>query len=253
MSKGVQSEIDLIIANDAGHKAELREAIEKGRAVKWQEFARMTGTSERSIRKAWMDKALPTIPGGCIPLREGILALCALPRCLRRNSAPEWITEFRDLASSLVMPKPKKRKTKEREERAAEPAPTPDAPVQAAPARSADDDDDADGLDPMKQAKLENLRAQTLKTKVASEAKAFELSIKRGEYIRVQDVEIDAAQCAVNVISALRAMPARCAGACVGLSAREIQTVLMNELSAVVEQLRSSLFTSGADLDGGEA
>jgi hypothetical protein len=107
--------------------------------------------------------------------------------------------------------------------------------------------------DDMKQAKLENLRAQTLKTKVASEAKAFELSIKRGEYIRVQDVEIDAAQCAVNVISALRAMPARCAGACVGLSAREIQTVLMNELSAVVEQLRSSLFTSGADLDGGEA
>lgn len=252
MSKGVQSEIDLIIANDAGHKAELREAIEKGRAVKWQEFARMTGTSERSIRKAWMDKALPTIPGGCIPLREGILALCALPRCLRRNSAPEWITEFRDLASSLVMPKPKKRKTKEREERAAEPVPVPDAPVQAAPTRAMDDDD-ADGIDPMKQAKLENLRAQTLKTKVASEAKAFELSIKRGEYIRVQDVEIDAAQCAVNVISALRAMPARCAGACVGLSAREIQTVLMNELSAVVEQLRSSLFTSGADLDGGEA
>lgn len=250
MSKGVQSEIDLIIANDAGHKAELREAIEKGRAVKWQEFARMTGTSERSIRKAWMDKALPTIPGGCIPLREGILALCALPRCLRRNSAPEWIAEFRDLASSLVMPKPKKRKTKEREERAAEPV--PDAPVQAAPARAVDDDD-ADSLDPMKLAKLENLRAQTLKTKVASEAKAFELSIKRGEYIRVQDVEIDAAQCAVNVISALRAMPARCAGACVGLSAREIQTVLMNELSAVVEQLRSSLFTSGADLDGGEA
>lgn len=252
MSKGVQSEIDLIIANDAGHKAELREAIEKGRAVKWQEFARMTGTSERSIRKAWMDKALPTIPGGCIPLREGILALCALPRCLRRNSAPEWIAEFRDLASSLVMPKPKKRKTKEREERAAEPVP---APKEAAPVPSdrLNDDDDADGLDPMKQAKLENLRAQTLKTKVASEAKAFELSIKRGEYIRVQDVEIDAAQCAVNVISALRAMPARCAGACVGLSAREIQTVLMNELSAVVEQLRSSLFTSGADLDGGEA
>lgn len=252
MSKGVQSEIDLIIANDAGHKAELREAIEKGRAVKWQEFARMTGTSERSIRKAWMDKALPTIPGGCIPLREGILALCALPRCLRRNSAPEWIAEFRDLASSLVMPKPKKRKTKEREERAAEPVPVPDVPVQVAPARAMGDDD-ADSLDPMKQAKLENLRAQTLKTKVASEAKAFELSIKRGEYIRVQDVEIDAAQCAVNVISALRAMPARCAGACVGLSAREIQTVLMNELSAVVEQLRSSLFTSGADLDGGEA
>lgn len=252
MSKGVQSEIDLIIANDAGHKAELREAIEKGRAVKWQEFARMTGTSERSIRKAWMDKALPTIPGGCIPLREGILALCALPRCLRRNSAPEWIAEFRDLASSLVMPKPKKRKTKEREERAAEPVP---APKEASPVPSdrLNDDDDADGLDPMKQAKLENLRAQTLKTKVASEAKAFELSIKRGEYIRVQDVEIDAAQCAVNVISALRAMPARCAGACVGLSAREIQTVLMNELSAVVEQLRSSLFTSGADLDGGEA
>lgn len=252
MSKGVQSEIDQIIANDAGHKAELREAIEKGRAVKWQEFARMTGTSERSIRKAWMDKALPTIPGGCIPLREGILALCALPRCLRRNSAPEWIVEFRDLASRLAMPRPKKRKVKGSEERAEEPAHVPGVPVQAATARTADDDE-ADGLDPMKQAKLENLRAQTLKTKVASEAKAFELSIKRGEYIRVQDVEIDAAQCAVNVISSLRAMPARCAGACVGLSAREIQTVLMNELSAVVEQLRSSLFTSGADLDGGEA
>lgn len=252
MSKGVQSEIDQIIANDAGHKAELREAIEKGRAVKWQEFARMTGTSERSIRKAWIDNALPTIPGGCIPMREGILALCTLPRCLRRNSSPEWITEFRDLASSLVMPKPKKRKTKERGEHAAEPVP---APKEASPVPSdrMNDDDDSDGLDPMKQAKLENLRAQTLKTKVASEAKAFELSIKRGEYIRVQDVEIDAAQCAVNVISALRAMPARCAGACVGLSAREIQTVLMNELSAVVEQLRSSLFTSGADLDGGEA
>lgn len=252
MPRGTQSDIDLQIANDVGHKAELREYLEKGRAVNWRDFARLTGTSERSVRKAWAEDLLPTIPGGCIPLREGILALCALPRCLRRNSAPEWITEFRDLASSLVMPKPKKRKTKEREERAAEPVPVPKeaAPV---PSDRLNDDDDADGLDPMKQAKLENLRAQTLKTKVASEAKAFELSIKRGEYIRVQDVEIDAAQCAVNVISALRAMPARCAGACVGLSAREIQTVLMNELSAVVEQLRSSLFTSGADLDGGEA
>lgn len=252
MPRGTQSDIDLQIANDAGHKAELREYLEKGRAVNWKEFARLTGTSERSVRKAWADDMLPTIPGGCIPMREGLLALCALPRCLRRNSAPEWIVEFRDLASRLVMPKPKKRKTKEREA----PVPVPDVPVPDVPvqdAARAADDDEADGLDPMKQAKLENLRAQTLKTKVASEAKAFELSIKRGEYIRVQDVEIDAAQCAVNVISALRAMPARCAGACVGLSAREIQTVLMNELSAVVEQLRSSLFTSGADLDGGEA
>lgn len=252
MPRGTQSDIDLQIANDAGHKAELREYLEKGRAVNWREFARLTGTSERSVRKAWAEDLLPTVPGGCIPMREGLLALCALPRCLRRNSAPEWIAEFRDLASSLVMPKPKKRKTKERDERAADPVHVPDAPVQAAHVRAVDDDE-AEGLDPMKQAKLENLRAQTLKTKVASEAKAFELSIKRGEYIRVQDVEIDAAQCAVNVISALRAMPARCAGACVGLSAREIQTVLMNELSAVVEQLRSSLFTSGADLEEDKA
>ena len=181
-------------------------------------------------------------------MREGLLALCALPRCLRRNSAPEWIAEFRDLASKLANPKKKKpaKPEKLRAENAMHAKPeTQNIELDMTDAESVKDD--------MKQAKLENLRAQTLKTKVASEAKAFELSIKRGEYIRVQDVEIDAAQCAVNVISALRAMPARCAGACVGLSAREIQTVLMNELSAVVEQLRSSLFTSGADLDGGEA
>ena len=246
MPRGTQSDIDLQIANDAGHKAELREYIEKGRAVNWKEFARLTGTSERSVRRAWAEDLLPTVQGGYIPMREGLLALCTLPRCLRRNSAPEWIAEFRDLASKLANPKKKKPARPEK------PHVEDAVPVQEATARAVDDDDEAE-LDPMKQAKLENLRAQTLKTKVASEAKAFELSIKRGEYIRVQDVEIDAAQCAVNVISALRAMPARCAGACVGLSAREIQSVLMNELSAVVEQLRSSLFTSGADLEEDKA
>lgn len=248
MPRGTQSDIDLQIANDAGHKAELREYLEKGRAVNWKEFARLTGTSERSVRKAWAEDLLPTIPGGCIPMREGLLALCALPRCLRRNSAPEWIAEFRELASKLANPKKKKPAKPEK--------PRAENAMHAKPETQNIEPDMTDTesvKDDMKQAKLENLRAQTLKTKVASEAKAFELSIKRGEYIRVQDVEIDAAQCAVNVISALRAMPARCAGACVGLSAREIQTVLMNELSAVVEQLRSSLFTSGADLDGGEA
>lgn len=248
MPRGTQSDIDLQIANDAGHKAELREYLEKGRAVNWREFARLTGTSERSVRKAWAEDLLPTVPGGCIPMREGLLALCALPRCLRRNSAPEWIAEFRELASKLANPKKKKAAKSEK--------PRAENAMHAKPETQNIEPDmtDAESVkDDMKQAKLENLRAQTLKTKVASEAKAFELSIKRGEYIRVQDVEIDAAQCAVNVISALRAMPARCAGACVGLSAREIQTVLMNELSAVVEQLRSSLFTSGAGLDGGEA
>lgn len=250
MPRGTQSDIDLQIANDAGHKAELREYLEKGRAVNWREFARLTGTSERSVRKAWAEDLLPTVPGGCIPLREGILALCALPRCLRRNSAPEWIEEFRDLASRLVNPKKKAR------------APKAGTPQPPAPGREPETDATPDNTldadpakDEMKRAKLESLRAQTEKTRVMSEAKAFELAVKRGEYLRVQDVEIDAAQCAVNVISALRALPSRCAGECVGLTAREIQSVLMKELSLVVDQLRAPLFTpnDGLDMEGDDA
>lgn len=250
MPRGTQSDIDLQIANDAGHKAELREYIEKGRAVNWKEFARLTGTSERSVRKAWAEDLLPTVPGGCIPMREGILALCALPRCLRRNSAPEWIAEFRDLASKLANPKKKKAAKPEK--------PRAEAAVHAEPETQNIEPDmmDAESVkDEMKRAKLESLRAQTEKTRVMSEAKAFELSVKRGEYLRVQDVEIDAAQCAVNVISALRALPSRCAGECVGLTAREIQSVLMKELSLVVDQLRASLFTpnEGLDMEGDDA
>lgn len=251
MPRGTQSDIDLQIANDAGHKAELREYLEKGRAVNWKEFARLTGTSERSVRKAWAEDLLPTVPGGCIPMREGLLALCALPRCLRRNSAPEWIAEFRDLASKLANPKKKKKPARQEKPRA-------DAAAHTEPETQNIEPDITDvepARDEMKRAKLESLRAQTEKTRVMSEAKAFELSVKRGEYLRVQDVEIDAAQCAVNVISALRALPSRCAGECVGLSAREIQAVLMRELSLVVDQLRASLFTpnDGLDMEGDDA
>lgn len=250
MAKGVQSDIDVKIASDEGHKAELRDAIERGRAVNWRDFARLTGTSERSVRKAWINEALPTIPGGCIPIREGILSLCALPKCLRRNSAPEWIVEFRDLAASLSNPRRKSRAS----DRPKSPARAIEYPAVAAPAPDIASECDA-MKDDMKRAKLESLRAQTEKTRVMSEAKAFELSVKRGEYLRVQDVEIDAAQCAVNVISALRALPSRCAGECVGLTAREIQSVLMKELSLVVDQLRASLFTpnEGLDMEGDDA
>lgn len=247
MPRGTQSDIDLQIANDAGHKAELREYIEKGRAVNWKDFSRLTGTSERSVRKAWSENLLPTVPGGCIPMREGLLALCALPRCLRRNSAPEWIAEFRDLASKLANPKKKKPVQVQPEK------PRVEAVAHAELETHDPDMSDAESVkDEMKRAKLESLRAQTEKTRVMSEAKAFELAVKRGEYLRVQDVEIDAAQCAVNVISALRALPARCAGECVGLTAREIQAVLMKELSLVVDQLRASLFTPNDGLDVSE-
>lgn len=250
MAKGVQSDIDVKISSDEGHKAELRDAIERGRAVNWRDFARLTGTSERSVRKAWINEALPTIPGGCIPIREGILALCTLPKCLRRNSAPEWIVEFRDLAASLSNPRRKSRAS----DRPKSTARAIEYPAVAAPAPDIAIECD-EVKDEMKRAKLESLRAQTEKTRVMSEAKAFELSVKRGEYLRVQDVEIDAAQCAVNVISALRALPSRCAGECVGLTAREIQSVLMKELSLVVDQLRASLFTpnEGLDMEGSDA
>lgn len=226
---GYATGMDLILAHDEAHKAKLRAAIESGAPVTYNQFARLTGTTEPSVRRAWVDGALPSLPGDCIPIREGIVALCAIPGALRKgpkDGCPVWLLEFDALARSLLGLPP-------REQDASLFAPT----SPGAAASSVGDDDE------LRRVRVAHLRAQTAHALQGAKAREFDLSVKRGEYVRTADVELDAAECATNVIAVLQSLPARIGAACVGLSALEIERRAAAEIDKAIKHIQNAAMT----------
>lgn len=95
--------MDELLSNDAAFVSKLMAAVKKGGAVKWPDFARLTGTSEATVHKAWKNGTLPSCPVESIPIREGIVALRSTPRCLRRSGGvPDFIEKADTLARELL-------------------------------------------------------------------------------------------------------------------------------------------------------
>lgn len=213
--------MDLLLSHDEAHKARLRAAIDAGGAVRWNDFARLTGTSESAVKRAWADGALPSVPIDSIPIREGIVALCAIPGALRRGTTtPLWLLEFDAQARALLG------------------LPARDvAEVYEARPSSSSDPDELDRL------RMNHLRAQTANAMHAAKAKEFDLSVKRGEYVKTSEVELDAAECATNVIGVLQSLPARIGAACAGQSALEIERRAADEIARAVRYIQTAAMT----------
>ena len=219
--------MDVILAHDNEHKAKLRAAIDSGVPVHWQEFARLTGTLESAVKRAWSDGALPSEPIDSIPIREGIVALCAIPGALRRAAlgCPVWLLEFDAQARALLgLPA-----------RDGDAVYTGEDPSAAAIGGAKEDE--------LTKYKISHLKAQTAHALQGAKTKEFDLLVKRGEYVKTSDVVLDAAECATNVIAVLQALPARIGAACEGLPAIEIEKRAAAEIQAAIMHIQNASMT----------
>lgn len=225
MVAGGGTGMDVILAHDEAHKQRLREAIDLGVPVHWQEFARLTGTVESAVKRAWMDGALPSAPVDSIPIREGIVALCAVPGALRRAmlGCPVWLLEFDAQARALLG--------------------LPDREGDAVYTGEAAASASASKPDELTQYKISHLKAQTAHALQGAKTKEFNLLVKRGEYVKTSDVVLDAAECATNVIAVLQSLPARIGAACEGMSAIEIERRAASEIQTAVAAIQNAAFT----------
>jgi hypothetical protein len=204
--------MDELIANNPDAIAALTAAVESGAPCDVTRFARLTGTGEQVVRRAWSDGRLPCATGERIPIREGIIALVSLDGLRRSRVVPDFIKSAESRARELLGLPPRE-------------APTPEPESE------------------ISQWRLKCLMAQTALKKLTAEAKKRENDIANGTLVPRADVELDAAECATNIIGVLARIPERAAGMCVGCQAEEIARILRREIKLAVDAIQASAFT----------
>lgn len=212
--------MDEIIAADPKALAALNDAVERGDMCEVHAFARLTGTPEKNVRAAWKDGKLPCAPYDKIPMREGLIALVSAGGLRRGHVIPAFLRDAELRARELLGLPPR-------------------------------EDAGGDSGSELAQWRLKYLMTQTALKKLTAEAKQRENEIARGELVRRVDVELDAAECATNIIGVLSRIPERAAGMCVGCSAEEIAGILRKEIRLAVDAIQASAFTGdwgGLDL-----
>lgn len=212
--------MDEIIAADPKALAALNDAVERGDMCEVHVFARLTGTPEKNVRAAWKDGKLPCAPYDKIPMREGLIALVSAGGLRRGHAIPAFLRDAELRARELLGLPPR-------------------------------EDAGGDSGSELAQWRLKYLMTQTALKKLTAEAKQRENEIAKGELVRRADVELDAAECATNIIGVLSRIPERTAGMCVGCSAEEIAGILRKEIRLAVDAIQASAFTGdwgGLDL-----
>ena len=202
--------MDEILASDPSAVAALNAAIEDGALCDVHVFARLTGTPEQNVRRAWKDGRLPCAPYDKIPMREGVVALVSLGGLRRGKVIPQFLADAELRARELLGLPPR---------------------------------EDNAGADEMLQLKMKYLAAQTALKRLTAEAKHRENELAKGELVRRAEVELDAAECATAVIGVLARIPERASGMCVGCSAEEIAAILRKEIRLAVDAIQASAFT----------
>lgn len=211
--------MDEIIANTPELVQAIIDAVSTGEPISVAAFARLTGTSEKAVVSAWKTGRLPSVPGGKIPIREGIIALVSCGG-LRKGKVPAYLLKADEAAREALGYPPR-------------------------------EDDAGTATDEMLRLKMRYLITQTALKRLTAEAKQRENEIAKGELVRRVDVELDAAECATNIIGVLSRIPERAAGMCVGCSAEEIAGILRKEIQLAVDAIQASAFTGdwgGLDL-----
>lgn len=203
--------MDEIIANTPELVQAIIDAVSTGEPISVAAFARLTGTSEKAVVSAWKTGRLPSVPGGKIPIREGIIALVSCGG-LRKGKVPAYLLKADEAAREALGYPPR-------------------------------EDDAGTVTDEMLRLKMRYLMTQTALKKLTAEAKQRENEIAKGELVRRVEVELDAAECATNIIGVLSRIPERAAGMCVGCSAEEIAGILRKEIQLAVDAIQASAFT----------
>lgn len=206
--------MDELIARDPGALDRLARAVEEGSSVRVSDFARLTGTNESAVLRAWRDGRLPSAPGGCIPVREGLVALIGLGGLRKGKPVPGWLQDSEGRARSLLG--------------------LPDRPENDADVRNAE----------AAEWKLKYLKAQTAARTASAQATQMRNEIARGNLVKRAEVELDAAEAATNTASVLSRIPERVAGMCVGCTAEEIAVILRREILIALEAIQAATYTS---------
>lgn len=204
--------MDELNQNDPAFIAALMRAVEAGGDVHYQQFARLTGTDERTVRRAWTDGRLPASPPDAIPMREGVVALVS-GGGLRKRGIPQFLFTADARARELL----------------------------GLPPRESTDTGGRDLL--VEKLKLSYLAAKTEATKAQAERAKLEADIKKGVYVPRAEVELDAATTATQISVALMQMPSRLAGMCAGLPAEKIAEIVREEVEQVVKTIQLAAFT----------
>lgn len=211
--------MDELNQNDPAFIAALMQAVEAGGKMHWQAFARLTGTDERNVSKAWRAGQLPSEPRDSIPVREGVVALVSVGGLRKKNSpVPQFLYDADTRARELL----------------------------GLPPRESVQLTDTSGL--AERYKLLYLRAKTEASKAQSEKLKLETDVKKGVYVLRAEVELDAATTATQVSSALMQMPLRLAGMCAGLPAEDIAEIIREEVLQVVKIIQTAAFTGDWDV-----
>lgn len=208
--------MDEIIGNDPAAVKRLMDAVESGKAVRVTEFARLVGRNETAIRRAWTKGSLPAAKNGCIPIREGIIALMANAR-KRPDFLKRAETRSRELLGFAPAPKEAER-----------------------PAVTGAEADTA------AQWRLKLLKAQTEAKIASTQATQLRNDVERGRLVERTEVELDAAETATSIARALSRLPERVAGMCVGCTGEEIAVIVRREISDALKAIRDSVFAGDA-------
>lgn len=207
--------MDEIIANDPRAIAALRDAVESGAAIEPYAFARLIGRPEYTVSKAWKNGQLPSLPGNLIPVREGLVAVVSCGGLRRdKKPVPAFICDAERRARELL----------------------------GLPSRD-DTPEEPDQSSEIAAWRLKYLKAQTAARTAAAQAKQMENELAKGQLVKTAEVELDAAETAANIASALGRIPERAAGMCVGCSAEEIAAILRKEISLALDAIQKSAFT----------
>lgn len=204
--------MDEIIANTPQLVQSILDAISTGEPLSVAAFARLTGTSEKSVVSAWKTGRLPSVPGGKIPIREGIIALVSCGG-LRKGKIPAYLLNADEAAREALGFPPR------------------------------DTGDAGDAPSELAVWRLKYLKAQTAARAATAQAKQMQNDLERGRLVRAAEVELDAAEAAAGVAGALSRIPERVAGMCVGCTAEEIAVILRREISIALEAIQASAFT----------
>jgi hypothetical protein len=210
--------MDELIANNPDALTSIHDAVTEGTPLKWRDFARLTGTSESAVHRAWLDGRLPSAPIDSIPIREGIIALVSLGGLRRRGKTPQFLKDAASHARELLGMAPE---------------------ISPAKAR-----DDSGATDDVSSWKLKYLKAQTAARRAAAKATQMKNDVEAGVLVRRDAVELDAAETATSIASALSKLPERASGMCVGCTADEIAQILRNEITTIMDAIQKSEFAS---------
>jgi len=207
--------MDEILANDPAAIARLMDAVESAAVVDVTTFARLVGRTETATLKAWRNGQLPSVGGGKMPVREGLVAMVSCGGLRRDKKAiPQFIVAAEARARELLGLPPR--------------------------------DDSADVAvekSEVDEWRLKYLKAQTAARSAAAQATALRNDVEKGKLVPRAEVELDAAETATAIAGALARLPERVAGMCVGCTSEEIAGILRREISRVLEAIQVSAFT----------